>query len=49
MKDDLQVRVGQVEVSTREQSSLVLAVEKTLTDRLEEVLSSRKIVTIFLR
>ena len=31
------MRVGQVEVSTREQSSLVLAVEKTLTDRLEEV------------
>ena len=33
----LQVRCGHMEVSTREQSSLVLAVEKTLTDRLEEV------------
>ena len=32
-----QVRCGHIEVSTREQSSLVLAVEKTLTDRLEEV------------
>ena len=35
-----QVRCGHIEVSTREQSSLVLAVEKTLTDRLEEVGSS---------
>merc|ERR1719234_685549 len=33
----LEVRCGHIEVSTREQSSLVLAVEKTLTDRLEEI------------
>lgn len=33
----MQVRMGRMEVTSREQSSLVLAVEKTLTDRLEEV------------
>jgi len=33
----LEVRCGHIDVSTREQSSLVLAVEKTLTDRLEEI------------
>ena len=33
----VQVRMGHMEVTSREQSSLVLAVEKTLTDRLEEV------------
>merc|ERR1712130_882484 len=33
----LEVRCGHIEVATREQSSLVLAVEKTLTDRLEEI------------